>query len=183
FGSDPVQHSERVAAVAYTRRIKGVRVGITGKAVEQQSEGERETTLAIDVSTGHVFGPVAVGLAVQNIGPTADVGIVVVDSPIRATLAAAATRAAAVGPLDVLPAASLSRLPDGTFVPAAGVEVGYWPIQGRTFIARAGIRKPAGEALNPFTLGAGFQGDRIALDWAWASFDDGATHRISIRWR
>jgi hypothetical protein len=183
FGAGAVQVSERVAAVGYTRRIKGLRVGLVAKAVEQRREGELETTAAFDLSTGIPLGVVNIGLAVQNVGLTAEFDDNDVDSPLRVTLAAATSRAAPFGPLDVLPAVSLARTPDGTLVPAAGVEVGYWPIQGRTFFARAGLRRPAGDDLDPFTLGAGFQGDRIAIDWAWASFDDGSTHRLSLRWR
>jgi hypothetical protein len=34
------------------------------------------------------------------------------------------------------------------------------------------------------TLGAGFTGDRIALDYAFQSFGDrGDAHRIGLRWR
>jgi hypothetical protein len=175
--------SEAVAALGYTRRIKGLRVALVGKAISQRRFNDRETTAAADVSTGIVFGPIGVGLAVQNIGMPAEFAGGDADSPLRLTLGAAPTRTTPLGPLDVLPAVSVARTPDGTIVPAAGVEVGYWPIQGRTFLARFGLRDPAGDSAEPYTLGAGFQGDRIALDWAWASFDDGATHRVSVRWR
>jgi hypothetical protein len=179
-----VQRSEAVVALGYTRRIKGIRLGAVAKAIEQRRFGERETTAALDVSGGHVFGFVALGLSVQNIGVSADFeaggGV---DSPLEATLAAAGTRSLPLGPLDVLPAVSLSWMVDGTIVPAAGVEIGYWPISGRTFIARFGVRDPGSDVAKPFTAGAGFAGDRISLDYAWVPFDEGSSHRIGIRWR
>ena len=179
-----IQRSEAVAAVGYTRRIKGIRLGAVAKAIEQRRFGERETTGALDLSGGHVLGFVALGLSVQNIGLPADFDVGgEVDAPLKATLAAASTRSWPIGPLDVLPAASVSWTIDGRIVPAAGLEVGYWPISGRTFIARVGVRDPAGDDAKPFTAGAGFNGDRISLDWAWAPFDEGSSHRIGIRWR
>jgi hypothetical protein len=174
--------SEAVAALGYTRRIKGVRIAAVAKAVSQRRGDERATTVALDLSTGHVLGPVTAGLAVQNIGTSASFAGSDVDAPLRVTIGAS-WRTMQLGPLDVLPAASLARTPDGTVVPAAGVEVGYWPIQGRTFLARFGLRDPASDSAQPYTLGAGFAGDRISLDWAWADFDEGSTHRVSIRWR
>ena len=183
FGSGS-QRSEAVVAVGYTRRIKGIRLGAVAKAIDQRRFGERETTAALDLSGGHVLGPVALGLSVQNIGLSAefDAGGDV-DAPLEATLAASATRSWPLGPLDVLPALSLSWMIDGRIVPAGGVEVGYWPIQGRTFSARFGVRDPASGGAKPFTAGAGFSGDRISLDYAWIPFDEGSSHRIGIRWR
>lgn len=178
------QRSEAVLAVGYTRRIKGIRLGAVAKVIDQRRFSERETTAALDLSGGHVFGLVAVGLSVQNIGLSADFDVGgEVDSPLEATLAAASSRAFPLGPLDVQPALSVSYMADGRFVPAAGVEVGYWPIQGRTFIARVGVRDPLSDDAKPFTIGAGFAGDRISLDWAWVPFDEGSSHRFGIRWR
>jgi hypothetical protein len=174
--------SELVAVLGYTRRIFGIRIAAVGKAITQRWLDDRETTVALDLSSGHVFGPVTAGLSVQNIGTSADFSGQDADAPLRLTVAAS-WRTLQLGPLDVLPAASITRTPDGTIVPAAGVEVGYWPIQGRTFIARFGVRDPASESADPFTIGAGFAGDRISLDWAWVPFDAGSSHRVSVRWR
>jgi len=64
------------------------------------------------------------------------------------------------------------------------VELGYWPIQGRTFIARVGAQNvPEGEA-SPLSLGGSFRGDRIVLDYAFRpvdGFDD--LHVITVGWR
>jgi hypothetical protein len=179
-----LQRSEGVIAVGYTRRIKGIRLGAVAKAIDQRRVGERETTAALDLSGGHVFGFVAVGLSVQNIGLPAEFETDGdVDAPLEATVAAASTRTWPLGPLDLMPAVSVSYMADGRFIPAAGIEVGYWPVQGRTFIARVGVRDPLSDAAEPFTVGAGFSGDRISLDWAWVPFDDGSSHRLGIRWR
>jgi hypothetical protein len=67
--------------------------------------------------------------------------------------------------------------------PAAGVEAAYWPITGRTFFARAGVRRPE-QGEQPFTLGAGFAGDKIIVDYAFEPFEGGRrAHRFGVKWR
>jgi hypothetical protein len=175
---------EQVATVAYARRIKGLRVGVAGKLIAQRALDESATTGALDLSTGVTVRRINVGLALQNIGPEYDFLDIELSPPLRMTLGAALSQSVPLGPLDLMAAASLSREADGTVVPGAGVEFGYWPIQGRTFFARAGLRNPADDDVAPWTVGAGFNGDRITLDWAFFTFDEaGSTHRLTVRWR
>ena len=95
------------------------------------------------------------------------------------------TVGAPLGPLDVLPTVQAAWQRGARFTPAAGLELGYWPVTGRTFFLRAGVRRPdAAAAERAFTLGAGFSGDRIAIDYALAPLRGGrATHRVGLRWR
>jgi hypothetical protein len=71
-------------------------------------------------------------------------------------------------------------------IPGGGLEVGYWPVRGRTFVARAGVRRvPEGEG-SPFSAGLAFWGDDLVVEWAWRPFGDPvdeATHRFSVGWR
>ena len=175
---------EQVATVSYVRRIKGLRLGVAGKVIAQRALDESALTGAVDLSTGITIRRVNLGLAVQNIGPRYDFLDIDLSPPLRMTLGAALSQGIPLGPLDLMAAAALSREADGTVVPGAGVEFGYWPISGRTFFARAGLRDPADDEVSPWTVGAGFNGDRITLDWAFSQFDDaGSTHRITVRWR
>ncbi len=80
---------------------------------------------------------------------------------------------------------ALTRRDDGELLAGAGLEVGYWPINGRTFVARIGVeRVPEGEA-SPLTLGFAFWGDDLVLEWAFRDFGTlgEGTHRFGVRWR
>jgi hypothetical protein len=178
----PQSNSERAALVAYSRRILGLRLAATGKLLEQRLADERNVTAAADVATGIQLGFLALGLAVQNIGPGIELGGREYDLPLRAALNAGTIGAMPMGPLDLAAAAELAWTRHGELVPAGGIELSYWPVSGRTFFLRLGGRR-ALEGEKPWTLGAGFAGDKLALDYAWAPYDRGSMHRLGIRWR
>jgi hypothetical protein len=177
--------AEQIASLAYARRVKGIRFGATAKWIEQRTNEARSSSFAADLSAGMTVGPVQLGLAVQNLGPA----LPVVDEerplPNRATLGASLARPWIVGPIDVLATAATGRDAYGDFFGGGGVEVSYWPITGRTFTLRGGLRSvPSGMDEEPLTLGAGYTGDRISLDWAWQSFGPlGYVNRFGVRWR
>ena len=90
-----------------------------------------------------------------------------------------------LGPLDVGLAGHLSYASEET-VYGGGLELGYWPISGRTFVARIGVQNaPEGSAADPFTFGFAFWGDDLVLEWAYQGFGDldVGTHRFGVRWR
>ena len=70
---------------------------------------------------------------------------------------------------------------------SGGLEIGYWPIRGRTFVARVGFQDPpAGSGLSPVSLGFAFWGDDITVEWAFRAYDgteSSGTHRFGLRWR
>jgi hypothetical protein len=79
-------------------------------------------------------------------------------------------------------------LVDDEVIYGGGIEVGYWPIQGRTFVARLGFQDvPDGGDALPLTTGFAFQGDDIVVEWAYRPFSvdapDGGSDRFSLRWR
>ena len=78
----------------------------------------------------------------------------------------------------------MTRRADGEWVVGGGLEFGYWPVRGRTFVARIGARTiPEGEA-SPLSLGGSFWGDDLVVDYAFQPVDgtDGV-HRITLGWR
>lgn len=170
------------ASVAYTRRIRGLRLAATAKLVEQKHASSRDATAALDLATAANFGIVSLGLAIQNLGPDLKFDFLdaPTDLPRRVTLAAS-TRARPLGPLDVLGTGAVSADFDGDLTGGLGAEVAYWPVSGRTFFARIGGLRNAAEDTH-LTLGAGFWGDRIALDYAYVAEGEGA-HRVGVRWR
>lgn len=178
----PGTTSERAALLGYSRKLLGVPLAVTGKLLEQRTPGERNATAAVDIATGRQLGFLAVGVSVQNLGPGMEVGGRDYDLPLRAALNLGTVGATPMGPLDLAAAAQLAWTRHGELVPAGGLELSYWPINGRTFFLRLGGRRTvAGE--KPYTLGAGFSGDKLSIDYAWAPEDGGNMHRVGVRWR
>ncbi len=175
--------SETVASAGYARVLFGFRAGIVAKLAEQRVQDERDVTVAADVGLARRIGRVTLGLAVQNVGRQPEFDGRDVDLP-RTISLGAGTQSAVVGPFDVTLAARLAVAEEEQLTASAGVEVAYWPVNGRTFIVRAGFRHMEDDGARPLTLGAGFTGDRIALDWAVQDFARGeAVHRVGVRWR
>lgn len=183
FASGSTGTSEVAVSVGYAREVRGIRAGITGKLVDQRLGGHHDATGAVDVGVAVGAGPARFALAVQNLGPGLTLDEVEVPLPFRVT-AGGSTPAIPVGPLDLGWSAAVSREADGTVVPGAGMEVAYWPVRGRTFTARVGVRRAPEGFGRPVTLGGAFNGDRLAIDYAWQRFDGGeAVHRIGLSWR
>lgn len=175
--------AELVASVGYGRVLGPIRAGAVGKLVEARIGGTRASGLALDlgIATELAFG--TVGLAVQNLGPELELGTFDMPMPDRVTLAGS-FEPVPFGPLDVRAAAAVSRRTDGEVAPGVGLDVRYWPVEGRTFIGRVGARRvPDGSAL-PVTFGLAFWGDALALEYAFQAHraaDD--AHRLGVRWR
>lgn len=168
--------SEMAASLVVGRRVGPVEVGVTGRVVTQRS-GDRSRTLeSVDVGVATRAGPVRLALSGRNLGAA--------DGLPGETVLGAGSRAVPVGPLDMALATQLRIREDGEVVTGGGLELAYWPVQGRTFIARVGLRDAADAAASPLTFGFGFRGDEIQLDYAYLSPDDqGGLHRISVGWR
>lgn len=173
--------SERSALLTYGRRIKKLRVAATGRLLEQRADAERNITAALDLATAVTVSWVTVGLTAQNLGPGIEVRGQDTDLPLRTALNAS-TFTAQLGPVDPAAAAEVSWTRHGDVIPAGGLELSWWPVAGRTFFARAGARRTL-DGEKPFTLGAGFAGDKLMLDYAFVPYEDGSVHRVGVRWR
>ena len=183
FASRSTGVSEVAISVGYARELRGVRAGITGKLVDQRLGGHHDATGAVDVGVAVGAGRARLGLAVQNLGPGLTLGETRVPLPVRVT-AGGSTPAIPVGPLDLGWSAAVSREADGVVVPGTGLEIAYWPVRGRTFTARVGVRRAPDGFGHPVTFGGAFNGDRLAIDYAWQRYDGGeAAHRLGLSWR
>lgn len=175
--------TERVATVGYAHRVLGIRVGVSAKLVQERIGATEASALLTDVGAAHRVGPITVGLTAQDIG----------DEPLdgkdgiavgRVVLGAGAY-GRQVGVFDVGVTGVVSYTDDDTLA-GAGLEVGYWPISGRTFVARVGVQSvPAGSDGSSVTFGFAFWGDDLVLEWAFRRFGalDEGTHRFGVRWR
>ncbi len=176
--------SELVVSAGYGRTIKGIQMGFVGKLIEERFGPRRTATGAIDLGATTSPGPLTLGFAVQNLGRDMKIGGEDIPLPLRFVLGAS-TRSTQVGPLDLAASGAVSYRVDGDVSPSVGLEVAYWPVTGRTFVARFGFRHLPDEQTGiPLTFGGGFMGDDIILDYAFEGFESGdPSHRFSIGWR
>ena len=191
FAAGAVPVSERVATVGYARVLKGFEVGVAGKLVDQRVGTAVNTISLVDVGVAHGLGPFMVGLTAKDIGPQAfdtdeadDTEDDVDARPARFVLGAGAY-GQQVGIFDIGVAGQVSYSSDETLV-GGGLEIGYWPISGRTFVARVGVQRvPDGSEASPATFGFSYWGDDLVLEWAFQDFGDlgKGTHRFGVRWR
>lgn len=182
FGSVPV--SERVATVAHAREAFGLNLGVAVDLVDERVGTARQNVALLDVSAATEVGPLDVAFTIHDIGgkPVIDDGA----QPAKYVLGAG-TYGRPTGIFDLGFAAHVG-LDDDDVVYGGGVEVGYWPIQGRTFVARAGFQSTAeGSDARPVTMGLAFWGDDITVEWAWRPFpgdaDEAGSHRFGLRLR
>jgi hypothetical protein len=172
------------ATLGYGREIGPVTLGASGHLLRDRLDGTGSTTAAFDVGIAAEFSRFTVGLVAQNLGPDMDLAGESIPLPERYTLGVSSGRAW-VGPLDLAGTAAVTYRTDGTWIPAGGVEVAWWPVTGRTFVGRVGIRHVPDESLaQAWTAGGAFEGDRISLEYAFQGYDgyDGA-HHLGIRLR
>lgn len=163
--------SAYVAAGGFSREIGGFTVGGAVKAVGLRVGTTSGVAGAVDVGASTEVGPATVALTVQNLGPDLQMELEGPRVPLaRRVTMGAGTERVPVGPLDIGGAARVTRTGRGEFLAGGGVEVAWWPIQRRVFIARAGLLRVPDEINGNFyelTFGGGFAGDRIRLDYAY----------------
>lgn len=174
--------TEFVGVVGYTREaVFGIDVGAAVKVVGRSVGGYGGRAGALDLGMSRDFGRVTAALTVQNLGPDLELAGRDVPLPRRLVLGAGTRGRAPVGPLDIGGAVQVAYERGGKIVPGGGVEIAYWPIQRRVFIARVGaVRVVEGDGL-PVTFGAGFEGDRIRVDYGFSERDPVVgPHRIGV---
>ena len=176
--------TEFVAAVAFRRNAFGFGVGAAAKVVGQSVAGFRARTAALDVGLSRRIGRITAALALQHLGPDLDLAGRDVSLPTRVVLGAGTASRATAGPLDIGGAVQVAYERSGEVVPGGGVEVAYWPVQRRVFIVRLGAVRVHEGGGSPLTFGAGFEGDRFTLDYAYSEQDPVAgAHRFGISFR
>ncbi|MFW6202106.1 MAG: hypothetical protein ACOC8B_05985 [Gemmatimonadota bacterium] len=174
--------------------LDDIRVGAAVHALRQATPGSRGVGWALDVGTAAELADVMVSLAVQGLGPELELDGEAEPVPLpRRAVLTAAHESTPVGPFDLIAAATVTAYDDVdaagdgldlALAPGIGLELAYWPIRGRTFFARFGFRNDPYGVLEPLTLGAGFEADAFALDYAFENARGGlgAAHRIGLRW-
>ena len=182
LGATPV--SERIATIGIARDIKGIDVGIATKFVEERIGSSRDATVLLDVGVSTSVGPFTAGLTYRNLGEDLSLGGTEAARPDGLTLGVGAY-GQQLGIFDLGFTGAVTYVGE-EMIPAGGIEVGYWPIRGRTFVARVGARRVVEGDASPASFGFAFWGDDITLEWAFQPVGvSGAsgTHRFGVRWR
>lgn len=159
--------TEFLGTVGYSRDLFGFGVGAAAKVIGWTAGGARARTVAADVGVAREIGPVSTALTVQNLGPDLEMGGRPVPLSRRVVLGVGTDGRTPVGPLDIGGAVQVARGYGGEIVPGGGVEVAYWPVVRRVFIARIGVVRVVEGDGSPLTFGAGFEGDRVRLDYGY----------------
>lgn len=174
FDLGPTPVSERVAVVGLAREFGGVSIGAAAQLIEERIASSRDADAQFDISGSREVGPVTLGVTLRDWGVDPE------------TLIGVSTSGRQLGILDYGVAAA-AAFHDDDFQFSGGLEIGYWPIQGRTFVGRIGMREvPEGSDASPFTFGFAFWGDELVLEWAFHPIDgaaNGGTHRFGLRVR
>lgn len=180
-GVTPV--SERIASLGLAGTLFDLSVGIAVDLVEERIGGVRAGAALVDIGLAREIGPVTAGVTVEDLGreilgPRDDL------AP-RSALVGVGGYGWEVGFLDV-GAAAMARFTDDRVRFGGGVELGYWPLRGRTFVARVGaMRTEPEDDARPWTAGFSYRGDSLVLEWAFQPVrgaPEGGTHRFSVGW-
>ena len=174
--------SSAVGAFALSTTFRGNRVGAAVKYVDQRNGVLHDGAPSLDLGISRDVSRYTLGIAVQNIGDGIHFSYGSAQLPLRVS-AGVSSYGWIVGPFDVSGAAGASVLPDGTVLPALGLEFGYVPMEGYAFAFRAGIRRPELRAQQPLSVGGSAALDRFALEYAYEDWVNGATHRLALRVR
>ena len=160
--------SEYTAAVGFANELFGMDLGVAAKLVGQRLGGRHGSTVAVDVGVARGLGPVTGAVTVQNLGRALKLGRYETPLARRVVVGAGTGGRRPVGPFDIGAAVQVARDGRGDIIPGGGFEIAWWPIQRRIFIARIGaVRRVGEDDGSPLTFGAGFEGDRIRIDYAY----------------
>ena len=198
IGSLPV--SERVATIGYAREIKGINLGLAIKLIEERvglsrfvdsDTQTRDGAVWLDAGISKNLGRLTTSLSYQNNGERLFAGEYLGDYRVadRITLGVSSS-GMQLGIFDYGITAAITQTrpfkEDSETIPAAGLEVSYWPIRGRTFVARAGVQQtPHYKDASPFTFGLAYWGDNLVLEWSSQGMEQSEfrTHRLGVSWR
>jgi hypothetical protein len=174
--------SSAVGAFSLAMTVRGVRVGTALKYVDQRQGALQDGTPALDVGLAKDLSRFTAGVAVQNIGAGLHFPNTSAQLPLRVT-AGVAGYGFTSGAFDLSGSAGASVLPDGLVLPAAGLEVGYVPMEGYNVVIRAGIRRPELRAQRPASFGGSAAFDRFTIEYAFEDWVGAGAHRLALRVR
>lgn len=177
-----ISAGDYVASIAYGVSISKLRIGATGKYVNQRLVDESGGTGAVDFGAALDVKGVTLAASLQNVGGEISLAGDRRSLP-QLVRVGAAIPVRNVGPVDVLGTVELTHM-DGETKPFGGVEVEYQAPGGVTILGRVGaLDRPTGADISPVAFGGGVRALHFALDYAYeGSAVFGAMHRVGVRW-
>ncbi len=177
-----ISAGDYVASLAYAVSISRLRIGATGKYVNQRLVDESGGTGAVDFGAALDVKGVTLAASLQNVGGEISLAGDRRSLP-RLVRVGAAVPVHGVGPVDLLGTIELTHM-DGETKPFGGVEVEYQAPGGITILGRVGaLDRPTGADISPVAFGGGVRALHFALDYAYeGSAVFGAMHRVGVRW-
>jgi hypothetical protein len=175
--------SSVAVTLGIARSFKGKRIAVSAKYAEDRFPAARDGTLAFDAG---VMGPSLwlgqFSFVLRNLGRGLRIGGEEARLPTQLAVGWGGTYNN-FEKFDTGYQTQLTVDRDGFVTPAGGFELGYVPIEGVSFTARAGLRLPRESDAAPVTGGLGVTVDRISLDYAIEPFRDGhpVSHRLGLR--
>ena len=190
YGASHLADSGAVAAAstaitfAVGKTVRGHRVGVSAKYVEDRFSGAHDGTVAFDAGVMLPSpGPGNLSVVVQNFGE----GLRMLGEkgrlPTSVGLGYGGGMFSRFESFDFGFQTALTVERGGFVRPAGGAELGYVPIEGVAFIVRGGVKLPRERDEPLATGGLGITVDRVSLDYAIEPFRGGrpVSHRIGLR--
>lgn len=181
--SGGVPASSAAVVLGIARTVRGHRIGVGVKYVNDRIGLAHDGTIAFDVGMmGPSFGPGRFSFVAQNIGRGLRIGGEEGKLPTRFAAGWGVVRSN-FEKFDMGAQTQLSVDLDGFVRPSGGMEIGYVPIEGVAFTARAGLRLPRETDESLATGGLGITVDRISIDYAIEPFRGSrpVSHRLGLR--
>ncbi len=175
--------SSVAVTLGIARAFKGKRVAVSAKYVEDRFPTAHDGTLAFDVGMmGPSFGPGTFSFVLRNLGRGLRIG----GEDARLPTQLGVGWGGSYNNFEKFDTGYQTQLTvdrDGFVRPAGGAEIGYVPIEGVAFLARAGLRLPREPDEPLATGGLGVTVDRFSLDYSIEPFRGGrpVSHRIGLR--
>jgi hypothetical protein len=186
-GVRPVLSLAATAAAEYTFKRFNLGVGVTFAEDRVDATGlfPASATPSAAIESSVLLGNVGVAHALW--GGTAEVAVLNIGDrssfPAPTTAKLGWARPISTNQFDFVFAADATEH-NGWYGGGGGAEVSWGWIEGFSAALRAGARRPETDGQKPMTVGASFNADRLALDYALEFFDGGRyAHIISVRWR
>jgi hypothetical protein len=191
--------TETALTAGYGRTVAGIGVGASLTGVSLDREGARDHGVLLDLGVAFAPGPVGVGLALGGLGWAPEPRIP--PDPLSNPAGDAGTGGLAptglpwfrfgmgsaplpLGPLDLSGSLGITARDGRRPEAGGGVEVSWWPVMGRTFTARAGLRGSPPDGGSRWSYGGAFLGDAFTLEYAARGRGDGGwTHGVALRFR
>ncbi|MFT4606124.1 MAG: hypothetical protein ACI9W4_002871 [Rhodothermales bacterium] len=172
--------------VSRSHSVFGFDVGVGLAMVERTFRGDRDRALYLNAGVAREVSEFRLAASVLGLDTGTLTGT---NSQSRAYLPASAVlllqgsaNSFEVGPLDVILAGRMHLTEERTSA-GGGLEVGYWPVTGRTFRVLVGYgQDPLSGETGP-TWGVSFSGDTLTLEFASLNEFGRNTHTLGLRWR